>query len=371
VADWAPQLHPLAAASALTLAAGCAIAPRLLRLSPPSFTAAVYALSITLGLALNAARLGTAGWSAVFDLQRGGEAVNEYLPGLPSLSYGVHFYLDRFAELVPSQPVNVAGHPPGPLLLVHELRIRTPEALAALCIGAGSLTAPLTYALGRALHADHTARLAALLVAFSPAVLLDGVTSFDYVFAALGTATALLLLTRPMFGAGALAITSLFSWALLAVGAWAVLVTRSARLAVASGVAVAAIDGGLALGWGYDPVGTFRATSGVYDHSIASMRPHAYWMLGAIVAWGVMLGPPIAVAAIRSAVRRDPAALALAVVILVAAVGGYTKAETERIWLFIVPLACVAAAPLLTLRRTLVLLAAQALAVEALFATVW
>ena len=54
--------------------------------------------------------------------------------------------------------------------------------------------------------------------------------------------------------------------------------------------------------------------------------------------------------------------------------GGYTKAETERIWLFLVPLACVAAAPVLAGRRiapVLALLAAQALAVEVLFATVW
>jgi methylthioxylose transferase len=371
VADWAPQLHPLAGAAVAALAAGCAIAPSLSRLSPPAFTAAVYALALTLGLALNATRLGTTGWSAVFDLQRGGEAVNEYLPGLPALSYGVHFYLDRFAELVPSQPVNVAGHPPGPLLLMHALRIDSAPALAALCIGAGSLTAPLTYALGRALHTDRTARLAALLVTFSPIVLLDGVTSFDYVFAALGTAAAVLLLTRPVVGAIMLAVAALFSWALLAIAAWAVLVTRSARLAIASGGAVAAVNGGLYLGWGYDPVGTLRATAAVYDHSIASMRPHAYWILGSIVAWGVMLGPPIAAAAIRAAVRGQRQAVALAVVVLVAAVGGYTKAETERIWLFLVPLACVAAAPLLTLRRTLVLLAVQALAVEVLFATVW
>ena len=104
------------------------------------------------------------------------------------------------------------------------------------------------------------------------------------------------------------------------------------------------------------------------------MRPYAYWMLGAIVAWGVMLGPPIAAAAVRSAMRRDRVALALAAVLLVAAVGGYTKAETERIWLFLVPLACVAAAPAFAGRRIgpiLALLAAQALAVEVLFATVW
>ena len=104
------------------------------------------------------------------------------------------------------------------------------------------------------------------------------------------------------------------------------------------------------------------------------MRPYPYWVLGSVVAWGVMLGPPIAAPALRGLVRRDAAALALAAVLAVAALAGFTKAETERIWLFLVPLACIAAAPALADRRLgpiLALLAAQALTVQALFATVW
>jgi hypothetical protein len=126
--------------------------------------------------------------------------------------------------------------------------------------------------------------------------------------------------------------------------------------------------------WGYDPIATLRATAAVYDHSIASMRPYPYWMFASVVAWGVMLGPPIAAAALRGLVRRDAAAVALAAVVAVAALAGFTKAETERIWLFLVPFACTAAAPALAdrrLRPMLPLLAAQALIVQALFATVW
>jgi hypothetical protein len=382
VADWAPQLHPLAAVSLVVLAAGCAAAPRLLGLRPVAFVAALWAIALALGLALNAARLGTAGWSAVFDLRRGGESVNEYLPGLPAIGYGIRFYLDRFAELVPSQPVNVAGHPPGPLLLVHALGIRSAAGLAALCIGAGSLTAPLTYAMARALQPERTARIAALLVAFSPAVLLDGVTSFDYVFAALGTgAAALLVHRRAVVGGAALAVASLFSWALLGVAAWAALVVagrsgaRAALIvAAASGVATIGLAAVMAWIWGYDPIATLRATAAVYDHSIASLRPYPYWAIGSVVAWGVMLGPPIAAAALRGVVRREAAAIALAAVLAVAVLAGFTKAETERIWLFLVPFACVAAAPVLAdrrLRPVLALLTAQALIVQALFATVW
>jgi hypothetical protein len=55
-------------------------------------------------------------------------------------------------------------------------------------------------------------------------------------------------------------------------------------------------------------------------------------------------------------------------------VAGFTKAETERIWLFLVPLACVAAAPAITARRRTAVFAAlvaQALAIEVLFDTIW
>jgi hypothetical protein len=61
-------------------------------------------------------------------------------------------------------------------------------------------------------------------------------------------------------------------------------------------------------------------------------------------------------------------------VIATAALLGFTKAETERIYLFLVPLACVAAAVALHERRLpLVLgaLAAQALLTELLLYTVW
>jgi hypothetical protein len=145
-------------------------------------------------------------------------------------------------------------------------------------------------------------------------------------------------------------------------------------LAAACAAAVAALNGALAAAYGYDPVGTLAATAGVYRDGIASIRPYAFWVLGSPVAWGVMLGIPIAAGAIRGAMRGDTPALALAAVIVAAAVGGFTKAETERIWLFLVPLACVAAAPALGGRRAgplLALLVAQALGVQALFATVW
>jgi hypothetical protein len=386
---WGPRLDPLAAVSALAVASAIALAPRLPRhlAHPLTFAAGVLTLALGLGLALNLARTGTAGWYAIFDVGPRGsfEAANEYLPGLPAVSYGARFYLDRFAELVPSLPVNVSGHPPGPLLALHALGLSTAPGAAALCVGAGALGAPLTYVLGRSLCDEREARVAALLFACSPLTLLFGVTSFDYLFATCGLAAACLLVsTRPgvrSVGAIALAGASLMSWALLAVGAWSAVLTwrrRGARsalvLAGSCALACLALDGALAAAYGYDAIGTLRATEAVYRNSVASVRPYAFWAFGSPVAWGAMLGLPIAAAALRRLPREDDAAVALAVVVAVAAMGGFSKAETERIWLFLVPFACVAAAPALggrRLRYVVALLLAQALAVEVLFDTIW
>jgi len=386
---WGPRVHPLAVVAVGAAAFVVVLAPRLITAGdrPASFATRVFALALSLGLALNLARAGTRGWDAIFDLRPGGsfEAANEYLPGLPALSYGTRFYLDRFAELVPSLPVNVAGHPPGPLLVLHALGLTTAARAAALCIGAGALGAPLTYALGRTLGGERDARVAAMLFACSPLTLLFGVTSFDYLFATCGLAAACLLASdRPAtraVGAAALAAASLLSWALLAVGAWAAVVAwrrrgalAAARLATWCAAAWLALNGALAAAYGYDPIGTLRATEVVYRHSVASARPYAFWAFGSPVAWGAMLGLPIAAGALHALLRGSDAAVALAAVVAVAAVAGFTKAETERIWLFLVPLACVAAAPAVATRRLTAVAAAllgQALVVEALFDTIW
>ena len=66
--------------------------------------------------------------------------------------------------------------------------------------------------------------------------------------------------------------------------------------------------------------------------------------------------------------------MAICVLVCVASLLGFTKAETERIWLPFVPLACVAAAAAserVRLRPLLVGLAAQAMLFEVLFFTVW
>ena len=381
--------HPLLLVAVPAFAAAVALAPRLLdpRLRPAAVATALLASTLVLRLALAAGRGGTGAWDRVFDRERSFEADNEYLPALSSLDYGTRFFLDRFAELVPSFPVHVAGHPPGLLLVMDALQITTPARLAALCIGVGALSAPLTYALARAVLAEPAARLAGLLMALSPGALMFGVTSADAIYCTLGLLAAWPLAHASgrarLLGAVVLAAVSLFAWSLLAVGAWAAFVAlrregwRSAlALAAVCGAVLLAFHGAFAAATGFDPVGTIRATEEVYRAGVASMRPYWYWILGSPVGFLLVLGLPIAWLALRDLATGSPEALAIFAVLAIAAVMGFTKAETERIWLFFAPFVCLAAARALAARPAAVtpvaaLCAAQALAHELTFDTVW
>lgn len=389
--DWRPRVDPVAVPAAVLLALGASFAPRLRSpaVRPLAFAALTLALGLALRLALGSARAGTEG---LWDVFRPGnhEAGREYLPALPALDFGARFFLDTFAEVGASLPVHAVGHPPGLLLTLHGLGIDGPRGMAALTIGVGALAIPLTYLLARELLDEQRARIAVLLYVFAPSALLYGATSADALYAtvALAAALPLALAVRRApargalpLGAGLLALASFYSYANLAIGAWATVlaarrsgVRRALAIAGACGVALALFYGALAVATGYDPIGVLRATESVYREGIAGRRPYAFWVFGSPVAFLVALGPPIAWFAMRSAGAREPAAVALVAVIVVAAVLGFSKAETERIYQFLVPLACIAAAITLPPRRlvvTLGLLAAQALAVELLFYTVW
>lgn len=390
VMSWGPRSQPWwtvgAAAALVALVWG---APRLATLrAAPAFAFALPAASAVVALTVNAARGGTHAWYRVFDLGPGGsfEAGNEILAGRPAFSYGPRYFLDRFAELVPSQPVHQAGHPPGLPVLLDLTGIVTAPGLAALCAVALAGLAPATWALARSLDlGEPAARRAGLLALASPVAVLFGVTSPDAIFALAGAGAAALLCaaTAPRRAAGAalLGLGSLLSWALLGVGAWAVLVAAlrrgpraGATLGLACATAVVGAQGGLALATGYDPIGTLQATGEVYRAGIAGTRPYAFWLFGAPVAFALTAGPVLAGAAVVGAARRQAPAVALVAVLGLSAVLGFTKAENERIWLQYLPLLCVAAAPALTalrLRVVLASLAAQALATSLLFDTIW
>ncbi len=381
-----PELAPAALAVAALLATATVFAPRLRspRCPPLAFAAAALALGLALRLALALARGGgTDAWSTVF---RPGEveASSEYLPVLPALDFGLHAFLDRFAELGTSFPVHAVGHPPGLLSSIHLLGIDGPGGLAALTIGIGVLSIPLLYVLARELLDESRARIATLIYVFAPAAVLHGATSADALFATFALLAAVPLVARGRLrhaGPPALALASFFSYANLAIGAWAALVRflrgeprRAIAQALACAVALAGFYLALYALSGYDPVGAVRAAESVYREGVASNRPYAFWVLGSPAAFLIAAGLPITWYALRAlGARREPA-VALFAILAFSAVLGFTKAETERIYLFLVPLLCVAAAAELPERRlglVIGLLAAQAFAVEILFFTVW
>jgi hypothetical protein len=388
-AHWYPYAGALVPVAVVVLGGAAAVAPRWAQHArrPVLFAAGLFGLALALGISLNIARGGVHDLWAVFKTGPGGslEAYQEYLPGLSALSRGVPYYVGHFPALIPSLPIHVQGNPPGPLVGLRLLGIHTPQALAALAIGLGALSAPLAYDLGRTLGGEERGRVAGLLTAFSPALLVWGVTSADYAFASLGLVAACLLARRGSVpraaGAAAAAAATFFSWVLFAIPAWAAVLAlrreglrRGLALAALCAIAVVALYLVLWTTLGYDPIATIRATGAVYRHGISRIRPYAYWLLGSPAAWWIGLGLPIGWFALRAAGVKDAGAIALLAVIVVSALAGLSKAETERIWLPFAPLACVAAAAVVPIRRLpliLWLLVAQALAVELLFDTVW
>ena len=381
-----PALSTWALPAALVLAGALYLALRLraAAVGPAAFAAATFVLTLATRLALNVFRGGPGALDQVFVVAPKGEGRTEFLPALPFLDNGVGHFLSHFPEISPKLPIQAQGHPPGLLLTMHYLGIDTAAGLAALTIVVGALATPLLYLLGRRLFGEAEARAAALLFVFVPTSLLYGATSGDALFATLGVLAALGLVARrppaQVLGAAALALAAFFSYALLAVGAWAALV-RWRRDGIGAAVRLAALAGAILVGvyaivavtTGFDLIAAIRATDARYGEGIARLRPYAFWFFGSPAAYVLMLGP-VAWFAARSLARKEATAVALAIVIAISVLAGYTKAETERIWLFLVPFACLAAARSLSARRLpTVRLAttAQAVLIEIFLFTKW
>jgi hypothetical protein len=353
--------------------------------SPRAFCVAITLLGLGGRLALAGARDGTDAWYSMFGLDP--EAGNEYLPALAGLDrLGTTAFLDRFAELSPSLPIHPSAHPPGTLLLADWLGIDGPEAFAALVILVGVLAVPLTFWLARRLDMEEgRARIAAALLAFSPGAMIYGVATADAMFATLGTLAVVLLVGRGavsrVLGAAAVAVASFFSFALLACGAFAALlvtlregIRNGIYVALLAGVGVLAFYLGLYAGTGYDPIGFLSAASEAYDLGISNARPWLFWLFGSPVAFFVIGGLPIAWYAARALGTGNAVAVSLAAIVLVAALLGFSKAETERIWLFMAPLACVAAAAIVPRAKVgvvIAILTAQAALIELTMESVW
>ncbi len=362
----------------LAVVGSVAAAPRVFSVrSVRGFMAASFALALVARLGVNVIRSGPHGFIAPFVGFEGGQ---EYLTTVKRVTHDPLVFLRHFAHLVPNLPTHSAGHPPGPSLiaiLLNDAGLGGPWPLAVLVIAVGTLAVPLTYLLGGALGLeDGAARLAALMAALAPAAVIESVTSMDAVFATLAVGTLVVILRGRYWLGGALVwLCSFMSYALAAVPMWAVLVIwrqRSLREAVRMTVRVAAVTIALTLvaryAFGYNLIGAFQATNHRYLYgpgSDAMHRPESFWLFGDIAAFLFGLGVPVVLGLGVALVRRSPEAWALAAVVLLAAAGGYTKGEVERIWLFLIPLAALAAAPCLPRFRAAIAVGAGILLVQA------
>jgi hypothetical protein len=371
-----PAQHPLWPILPLAAALAGAIAlDRATRLRAPSFLAGAFVVALGARLGLAVAQRGIDEWW--WPLVRNGATRTEYPAAYGLVAASPTGFVDHFAQLVPTLPVHPSAHPAGATLAFYALDRATGgahgTALALCAIGAAAVVPTLL--LGRVLADEQSARRAVLLFALAPSTLLYGATSYDAAFVPVAVTVAWLLLARPLV-AGALAASAAFlvSYALALVPVYAALVAggrRGLRIAVASAAAAVAVLAVLSVALGYDPVDAVLATRRAYERGIGGRRPQWYWAVGGPAAFLVMLGPLLAERLLAAVERGRAAACALATCIVLGAASGVMEAEVERIWQFMVPLAAVAAAPLVRSRRWLVaglgLALAQAYVIEILY----
>ena len=377
-----PHADPLIVVSLLCFAVAVAIAPRLLAVGrPTTFAAGAFAVTLVLRLALAAGGggrggAGIAAWWKVFDPARSYEAPNEYLPALGALHWGPRFFLDRFAETVPALPVHAAGHPPGLLLTLDALGIASRrDGSAVHRLGRAERPARVSARPRGARRAARPARGAAPGVRARRAVVRRhvGRRRLPDPRAAGRMAAGRAVVARA--GGGRRRARRRVAVRVVAAGGWGVgRDRRAAARGMAGRAPGVALCGGALVAFyallygatGFDPVGTLRATEDVYRAGIASARPYSYWLLGSPAAFLLVLGLPISWYALRALAAGRTLAIAIFAVLAFAAVMGFTKAETERIWLFFAPFVCLAAAAgpasSARLRPLLALLAVQAVA---------
>lgn len=379
-----PRLEWWALPAAAALVAAVLASPWALRLERRWFLAAAVGMALATRVALNMSRYGP--HELVVPLV-GREGRHEYLRTVARFLDDPIGYVRHFPELVRTTlPIHPSGHPPGPTVLLgglHEVGLGGAWGETVMILLVGSLTAVPVYLLGCELADEPSARLAVLAWLFAPNVLLMSATSMDAVFAAVSTAAAVMLLRRRAVAGGlATAAASFLSYALLAVPVWAVatLLLRGARpraLLPKVCVALAVFAGCYLLLWlltGYQPYDAYRATKHAYEIGVSGRRPLWFWFFGDIAVFLLGLGLPGLVLWSRALGWLDSAAVALAGTLLLASASGFAKAEVERIWLFLIPLAAVSIGPQLLgrrLRPLLLVLVAQALLVELLYGTTW
>jgi hypothetical protein len=410
-AAWRPRVTPWTLL-ALLLAVGFVVgAPGLLRVRLAAFLAALVAFVIAMSVALAISdgnprtlthRNEAGGIAAVLTAPI--DRPTDYLSDVRVVRlYGPVGFAQNYPWLSRSTRARMSlrarTHPPGAVLTAwvldgaaHDDRLR----IALMIVAIGGLGVLPTYALARAVrHDERTARLAAVLFAACPIVLLYSATAFDAVFMTVAACAIALLAWAPRsvaasvaggaLAAGAITLSyGLLSLGLVAAGFFVLALARerSARLVGRAGACLAAFVVASVLLHRYagiDLLASFRTASRV-QHEVEAFRdrPWWYWTLGGDV-FAFLIGAGLGLSSLlvvrtwdawRS--RRFGIETLLWAAMIASAAAGALRGETEHLWMYFVPMLAVAAAPaVVRLRDEAAFGLGQAGIMQTLFWTNW
>ncbi|HJT33018.1 MAG TPA: glycosyltransferase family 39 protein [Pirellulales bacterium] len=328
-------------------------------------------------------------------------------------------FLHDYARLMPELPLHCRHHPPGgPLFLwwIARLFAAGPVAASWATLLAASLTVPAVYLWSREVLDEAPARLAACLFVLAPNVVCYTATCMDAVFMTpLVWSFYLLWKARGsyplVFGLAAglaASLAALMTFSISFVALWAVvllaitgLADRPRRantlLAFSMAVLTAAVFYFVLYAWsGYNLFevldAAFQGQAGVMKgRGHSSLRQSAFFALTNLVAFLFCAGLPLTVLWFQQLTRelRSTTAsrsrwltLSFALALLLVDLAPLYTLETERIWIFMVPMLAIGASSRLSsyvqearpsplAQATLLLLAGQTVIIEMLLDMVW
>jgi methylthioxylose transferase len=330
------------------------------------------------------------------------ERHGEYMAAVPIVDeLGPRAFAERFDELnrlgLAFLPLHVTTHPPGaPIFLWLINRVTGGGVLSVVLIVMliGALGVVPTYLSATELYDDRTARIAAVLFASTPGVLVYTATSMDVVFMTALVASFAAVVRAPRstawaFGAGAAAaLTSTLSWAAMALGPlgvgvgllalrdgvpWRRVVVRGVVALVSFAACVVVIR----LSTGIDLLGAYGSTMDRHTAYLTYRRSYPYWLVGNVAALLITSGFATAAHVVartseRWRARRPGIETVVLATIALSSVLGVFRGETDHNWLFFVPLLVVSAAPAVAdVRPVAAAGTVQAAATEILFYTGW
>lgn len=324
-----------------------AVAPRVVAALPWRRLVAVAAV-VTVAWATSLALIDSDG------LVHGVQSRHEYLPFARHIG-DLPGFLRTFTDRLPEYPTHVKGHPPGMVVLLRLLDhfgLAGRGWVAALVIVGGGVAVAATLVLLRAVAGEAAARHAAPFLPVAPLAIWIA-SSADALFAGValtGAAVVAVAARRDSaylaFGAGmVLGIACHLSYGLVLVAPLALVALRPRpRLVVpivSGALAVTALFVAAGFRW-WD--GLF-ATQRAYADGAAANRPWWFFVVANVAVVAIAVGPVVVVGLARLRGSAWLVVGSVAVAIGLADLSLLSKAEVERIWLFLtIPLVVAAAA---------------------------